>query len=193
MHPELTPGAARALGAAARWATHLGRSAIGPVDFFLGLINEEEGRPAFWLRTFGLSASSVRSHLLGPDAAPLPASLAATVNPHQEALAGQLLQAGRLLALQLEGEAVVSTEHLLLALLQQDEPLRTLLDKAGFRAADLEAKLLGEQGPPLTLDEPLQLSDPTEQMDAARILDANANRAREGMRVLGWRDVPTDN
>src|SRR5262249_55429070 len=38
--------------------------------------------------------------------------------------------------------------------------------------------------PPLRLDEPLTLGDPTEQVDTARILDAGANRAREALRVL---------
>jgi thiamine-phosphate pyrophosphorylase len=37
---------------------------------------------------------------------------------------------------------------------------------------------------PLPLNAPLDLSDPVERMDAARILDASANRAREAARVL---------
>jgi thiamine-phosphate pyrophosphorylase len=184
MQIDMTPGAARALTAAARWATHLQRPALGGLELFLGLIDEEEGRPVFWLRAFGVAEDQLRRQLLGDAVPPLPESLQATRDPQTEPLIHQLLPAARLLALQVEGESTVSTEHLLLALLQQEEALRTQLSNLGFRAADLEAKLLGEQGPPLALEEPLQLSDATEQMDAARLLDANANRAREALRVL---------
>jgi thiamine-phosphate pyrophosphorylase len=38
--------------------------------------------------------------------------------------------------------------------------------------------------PPLRPDEPLRLVEPTEWIDTARILDAAANRAREGLRVV---------
>jgi thiamine-phosphate pyrophosphorylase len=38
--------------------------------------------------------------------------------------------------------------------------------------------------PPLPLDHPLDLSDPSDRVNAARIVDANANRAREAVRVL---------
>ena len=36
----------------------------------------------------------------------------------------------------------------------------------------------------IPLDEPLDLRDPTEHVSAARVVDANANRAREALRVL---------
>src|SRR5262249_54285171 len=33
-------------------------------------------------------------------------------------------------------------------------------------------------------EEPLELAEPTERIDAARVIDASANRAREGLRVV---------
>src|SRR5262249_61852349 len=54
----------------------------------------------------------------------------------------------------------------------------------GLALDRLEAQVLALYGPPLDLDEPLDLSGPTEQIDVARILDAGANRAREALRVL---------
>jgi thiamine-phosphate pyrophosphorylase len=84
----------------------------------------------------------------------------------------------------LSGEATVASEAVLLALLRTDPELRRYLEPLGLRLARLEADVLARQTPPLALDEPLKLGDLTEQVDLARVLDAAANRAREGLRVV---------
>ena len=183
MHPEMTPGAIRALQAAARWATWLQGGQIGPRELFLGLIDEEEGRPAFWLNQFGVKTADLRTRLASVGE-PLPPEVESPLDPFSQTLVHQLLPIARLVALQAEGGSTVSTEHLLLAVLQQDEELRTLVESGGFQTAALEEQLLGVQGAPLYLEEPLRLSEPTELMEAARVLDANANRAREALRVV---------
>ena len=80
-------------------------------------------------------------------------------------------------------EGTIATDHVLLALLTVHESLRKELADFGFDFAKLEAGIVGTS-PPLVLDEPLLLHEPTEEIDTARILDASANRAREALRVL---------
>src|SRR5205085_4810234 len=77
-----------------------------------------------------------------------------------------------------------TTDHLLLALLEGDTDLRAELAAAGLHVAGVEHELRGDQTAPLALDEPVDWSEFGESFDAARILDANANRAREALRVL---------
>src|SRR5205807_527282 len=62
--------------------------------------------------------------------------------------------------------------------------LRRRLEGLGLDFERLEGQFAAEKAPPLTLDEPLCLSDPVEEIDTARILDAGANRAREALRVI---------
>jgi thiamine-phosphate pyrophosphorylase len=78
----------------------------------------------------------------------------------------------------------VSSELVLLALLRADAGLRERLAAQGLDFARLETGILASHGPPLRLDEPLDLAGWTEQIDAARIMDASSNRAREALRVL---------
>ncbi len=82
------------------------------------------------------------------------------------------------------GESTVVSEALLLALLRTDETLAAELESFGLRLADLEASILSRRPPPPQIEEPLHLGDVTEHVDTARILDACANRAREGLRVV---------
>jgi thiamine-phosphate pyrophosphorylase len=78
----------------------------------------------------------------------------------------------------------VDSGQLLAALVAIDAELRRQLEPLGVSVARLEAELPDSAETPVPLDEPLHLAEPTEQIDAARILDANANRAREALRVI---------
>ena len=75
----------------------------------------------------------------------------------------------------------MASEHLLIAVLQHDAELRERLQALGLNLDQLEQRL---RPAPIALDEPLSLLEPTEQIDTARILDANANRAREALRTI---------
>src|SRR5262249_26797969 len=69
------------------------------------------------------------------------------------------------------------------ALLQHDSELRRRLETFGLNASRLE--LEGDpQAPVMPLEDSLQLHDAAEQIDVARIVDVNANRAREALRVV---------
>jgi thiamine-phosphate pyrophosphorylase len=94
------------------------------------------------------------------------------------------------LARSIDRSRLVGTEHLLAGLLDDTGQPETLglpsdLDLAGLRARLVEAEV--PDLAPIPLDgeiPPLELSEPSQAVDLGRILDASANRAREGLRVV---------
>ncbi len=180
MHEPYTPAAARALEAAAGWARRHGAAAVEPVHLLEALLEEEEGRPAALLAGAGLPAADALRALTADAAPPV---VDAPPLPRSD-LADEVIRGARGLAHETFGERTVATEHLLLALFHQDEALRRSLEGLGLSFRALEDAILAMRGPPLQLDEPLQLHETTDQVDVARILDAAANRAREALRVV---------
>jgi thiamine-phosphate pyrophosphorylase len=181
MLPEMTPAVARALEAARHWAARTGSSDVQPLHVFLGLTDEEEGRAVVLLTAAGLDVTSVRGVLTGGGVAGPPAPDIG-LNLHSSVV--HILTEARLLASDLSGERIVGSEALVLTLVRADAELRQSLQSHGLDVTRLEAKLDELRGPALQLDEPLQLQGPTDLIDAARVLDANANRAREALRVI---------
>jgi thiamine-phosphate pyrophosphorylase len=174
-----TEAAARALEASQLWARRSRAQAVQPTHLILALLDEEEGRPALLLEQAGLSAVAVRQHLA-------PAAGEDTGGkrlPHDPALE-RVLGAARQLARTAAADRTVSSDQLLLALFQHDADVRRQLVSLGLNASNLEDELLALQAPALTLDEPLNLGEVGESFDAARVLDADANRAREALRVV---------
>jgi thiamine-phosphate pyrophosphorylase len=179
--PELTPAAARALQSAQNWAMRHGAADVQPRHLLAGLVEEEEGRPAMLLAAAGLDGHALRRHLeAGVSAQAQPAEAPLPLHP----LAHEALGEARGLAVELSGERAVPTEALLLAILRVDRELLATLAGLGLDHARLERDLPAPHGEPLTLDEPLELAEATDQVDTRRILDANANRAREALRVI---------
>jgi thiamine-phosphate pyrophosphorylase len=180
MLPEMTPAVDRALEAARSWAARLGQADIQPLHLLGGLLEEEEGRAASLLAAAGLDVAAWRRAMTPaarPDAS-LPLPLLAL-----DAASRQALGEARELAGSLSSDRGISSECLLVPLLRADQTLRRSLEEHGLAVARLEAALAALAGPPLELDEPLQLAEPTERIDTARALDASANRAREALRV----------
>ncbi len=173
MSPEVTPAVTRALAAARTWADQLGHPAVNSFHLLLGLLEDEEGKPRLLFEEQNVPLTEARERLLEQ------ASPAVHGAPAQD-----LILAARRLAAELAGENVVSTEHLLLALLQADRLSRQAAEGLGFSLERLETRLRVLDATPIALDEPLALGEPTEQIDVARILDANANRAREALRSI---------
>jgi thiamine-phosphate pyrophosphorylase len=182
MRVEPTPAVIRALQTAQEWATFLDAREVQLAHLLLGLVQEEEGRPALLLAGAGLERSRIHN-LLAAGQAASPPPLPETTQPQGSAL-DDLLRDARRLARHEFGDTTVTSEHLLLALLRADDALRESLEGQGLSFARLEATMLAAQGPPLELDEPLHLDKPADQIDTARILDAAANRAREALRVV---------
>jgi thiamine-phosphate pyrophosphorylase len=178
MLPELTPAVARALEAAQLQAAGLGLAEVLPLHILHGLLAEEEGRAWSLAMDAGLDMAALRAGIVPSER---PAELPSLpLHPR----ARSALFAARRLALESSGDATIVSEALLLALLRADEPLAAELESLGLRMTDMEASILSARPSPPQMEEPLQLSETTERMDAARVLDACANRAREGLRVV---------
>ncbi|HTU23171.1 MAG TPA: Clp protease N-terminal domain-containing protein, partial [Gemmataceae bacterium] len=180
MLPELTPAVARVLELAQLHAWRLGLSEVLPIYLLHALLAEEEGRAYSLAVAAGLDAVAFRASHALPDSPPpaQPPSLPL----HPRALSAFFT--ARELAREVSGESTVASESLLLALFRTDETLQGELASFGLSLADLEESILSQRQPSLQLEEPLRLDDVTERMESARILDACANRAREGLRVI---------
>lgn len=178
MESELTPALARALEAAQRLARHTGAAQVAPLHLLWGLLEEEEGRAHSLLSGSGLRLQDfARPVTMDP-----PGSGPAVPTPESPELQAVLDQA-RHLQSALTADRTLATESVLLALVTGQPEIRNRLEALGLRTNELEAAVLST-GPPLQLDEPLRLTESAEETDSARILDANANRCREALRVI---------
>jgi thiamine-phosphate pyrophosphorylase len=177
MADEWTPAVSRAIAAAQAWAQGAGAESVDPLLLLHGLLVEEEGRPATLATKAGLDWSAYRQ------AAPVPTvETPSTTAAPLGRTATKALDRARQLAYDLAGEAVVDSEALFRSLLDTADEVVTFLSSLGMQVEKLEAP------PPLPTIEapPLHAAvrlDDTERIDLARILDASANRAREGLRV----------
>jgi thiamine-phosphate pyrophosphorylase len=174
---EYTPALTFALQRAAGYARRAGATAIAPLHLLLGLLAEEEGQPATLLAAAGVCRDALRTELgliEGAPAETLPI-------PQQPDTRGILSRARELAALH-SVEGTLSTDQVLVALVEQNDLVRERLCGLGLDAAQLLRHL--DPQPPLVLDEPLDSQPPAEEVDAGRVVDAAANRAREALRVL---------
>ncbi len=182
MLPEMTPAVERTLAAAQIDAQTLGAAEMLPIHLLRGLLEEDEGRAACLLRAAGLDPGTARECLAAllqrkesvVSRLPLPLDAATTA----------VLLAAREVARTLTLESIIASESLLLALLREETSLRVALVARGLAFDRLEAGLLAQQVAPPDLDEALALPAATERIDAHRVLDAAANRAREALRVV---------
>jgi thiamine-phosphate pyrophosphorylase len=165
-------------------AKRAGLEEPGARHLLLALLHEEEGRAAVALRQQGVSPDSVRTSLGVPE--PVEFDLTTVTGDRGRLSLGfeRVLANARSLALELAVETTVSSEHVLVALLQHEPELARALEPVGLDLAKLKDLLRKPQSEPLILVEPLELVEASEQIDLARVLDANANRAREGLRVV---------
>jgi thiamine-phosphate pyrophosphorylase len=182
MRSEHTPAVIRALENAQEWAGRLGETETLPAHLLLGLLDEEEGRPALLLARAGVERARVHE-LLAPVLTAQPSGVPNIPVPQGERVE-EILRSAAIFSHEVFAERTVTSERVLLTLLRGEKDLRRSLEQLGLCFNRLEAEILAGQSPPLALDEPLELQDPTEDFDTNRILDANANRAREALRVV---------
>jgi thiamine-phosphate pyrophosphorylase len=180
--PEMSPAVERAVQAAHGLAYRERSRDTRPIHILAALLQEEEGKAAILLSEAGLAREALLTHL-GLSESELSE---VQVGAQAAAISQTLLVAfrgARSLAVDLTGERSIASEHLLLAILEADSSLAQMLIDLGLRKEMLERAIRGDLDIPLAVEE-LDLRDPTDWTDAARILDANANRAREGLRVV---------
>jgi thiamine-phosphate pyrophosphorylase len=190
MHDSFTAGALRALARARARARDRGASSVEPIDLLAALADEEESRASKLLSEFGfdpvrlcraLGVSEVSQTEEVPDATvpPLPQSFAVRSVLNDASVRAHALDLSRL----------IGTEHLLAGLLAVPGPVSALLADAGLEVSRLieRATQTTTEAPPIAMAAdipPLELSAPGEGVDLGRILDASANRAGEGLRVV---------
>jgi thiamine-phosphate pyrophosphorylase len=174
MLASFTPAVETALRNAGALASSEGGAEVQPVHLLHGLLCETEGRAAHALAAAGMTGAFPPGPPVQEEAETLPLGQAVQ----------EILGEARELARDLSDDHNVTTDLVLYALLHQDRALRATLEERGLDFARLEAGLLAGRKTPLALDEPLHLADMAERVDAARVLDAAANRAREALRVV---------
>jgi thiamine-phosphate pyrophosphorylase len=177
MLPEVTPAVARAFAAAAGHAFAAGQLAVNAHHVFYGLLAEEEGRAFLVAVAAGLDIDRYRSTI--PVTAEVPAGTSIPLGP----TARIALTTARRLARENAGEDDIPSDTLLLALLRSDEVLNATATALGLQADRLEAIVLPASAAAVELHEPLDLARAGPDASLARLLDAAANRAREGLRV----------
>ncbi len=180
MKLDLTPAVERALQYASRLARASGTTSVEPAHWLHGLLAEEEGRPAVLAVDAGLDWDAYGRER----PAPPPEDEANSSLPFTRAARVALSEASAWAKMQLSGEAVVSGDLLLIALLHADDSLCEQLQAMGLRLDSLVAAVRPEPGPPIEVEQDRPTFGATEQIDVFRILDACANRAREGLRVV---------
>lgn len=173
----LSPGVERARETARRLAAGSGSDAVRLTDWLLGLTEEEEGKPAQLLARVGVDPARLRAALTSrPDWAHPPAPDDA-----------RLFAAARERATAHGGDVTLTTEFVMLAVLAADAGFRDQLRGVGVRPEAIEALLVPAHYAAVPRDDPgptFTVTEPTDQVDAARVLDASLNRAREALRVL---------
>lgn len=115
--------------------------------------------------------------------------LAEPENGLESAPASAVLNVARRYAREHFADRIITSELLVLALVETDPQLAADWERLGFSRLGLEEKALGESIQPVPLVQPCLPSEtqrPTSigNSHAYRILDANLNRAREAVRVI---------
>jgi thiamine-phosphate pyrophosphorylase len=177
MAHELSPAVERAADAARESARRHGAAQPRLTDWLLGLLADDEGKPAILLIRTGADPAVVRAALTArEDWAHPPAPPAAA-----------LFVTGREKAVALRADPTLTTEFVLLAVLEADPLFRDQLAALGVSVPALEAMLSAGYHAPAADVGPgpsFSVTEPTELADAGRVVDANLNRAREALRVL---------
>jgi thiamine-phosphate pyrophosphorylase len=202
-----TAAAERALIYASRWSARADCDELEAASLVLGLLAEPECRAATILARHGIDLAAVRHQwpkLSPSEGRPAPKTVRRLLLSREVDVSLQLARQ-RLIALLRPLE--LATEHLLLGLAAADHEVAVWLRHRGLDPDHLEAEiyeLYGYHPVPVCLDEPHEqemaapsqaaplaelpaVAEPVrcdEPTAAIRILDAAANRAREGLRVI---------
>lgn len=180
MH-QMSPGVERALAGARGWADRLKSATLRLAHYTLALFDEDEGRPALLLERLGLSLPEIREKLSAYGHSP---------DAPDEAV---LFTSAREWSIDHRNDPAFLTDAFLVAILRANPVFERETATFGLDVTKLESLLIGnsapvpESAPPPEPAEPLAVltgPDATGEMDAARVLDVNFNRAREAARVL---------
>lgn len=184
---SLTPGAMRALDGAGRIAWAAGAASAEPAHL-LWALSLEETRASELLGQCGINGEAIGSRFprtpnaddsLAPPPVPIPLSTQLS----------DVVREARELAEQLGAEDAAGTEHLLSALAVVDATIADFFLQFGLNAPGMRERLSNQvltAAKPIDPEFELRWQPPTDtdRIDVLRTLDAAANRAREGLRVV---------
>ncbi len=189
MFESFTASALRALRRAEGRARARSADSVELIDLAAALADESESRAAALLLEFGLTPEQLLEALgfaiEAPEAEGTDSERSVPIATATRAALGDASSRAKAY----DRTQSVGTEHLLASLLAAEETIARQLTDAGLAVAELlrtfDEVAVAESAPiPLASEIPgLELVDPTQAVDLARILDASANRAREGLRV----------
>lgn len=187
MEPFVTPGVHRVWRLASDVARQRQSEQVEPEHLLWALVIDES-RAAEILFAHRVSQQRLQELLPPqPEGAALSAETAEPALQRSDVLEMVFAEARRLAA-GAGRNTEVGTEHLLCGLATVESPVQQLLLDHGLQPenADHSSGQGGISNEPLTADLQLSLSGPPvgENTDLYRVLDAAANRAREGLRVL---------
>jgi thiamine-phosphate pyrophosphorylase len=171
MREHCSPAVLRAVEAAAGQAFEGAAIKVAAANLLMALIEDEDGRATVLLARHGVNRDLLWEYLAGASSI-------------LDVAIDRILADAGALTREHGGEGAITSEFLLLALLRSETGLSRVLKDHGLNLPGLEREILGEKRPPLPINEPLQFDVPSEKIAAGRILDANANRAREALRLL---------
>ena len=188
----LTEGARRSLQQAARLAETEGARQTGPIHL-LAALSADQSRASEILTAHGLSTAGLYE-TLGCGLPTLQDREAGQTEPTEplpplSQSLQNVVEAARQHVALLGRHAQVGTEHLLLGLASVESPAFTILQEHGLDRQMLCERIDASSGfshGPLAVDVRIEPSgeSETDRADVSRVLDAAANRAREGLRVV---------
>lgn len=192
---DFTPAAERALEAAAAWSACSDDAELRLPEVLLGLLAEPECRSALLLAQCDVDPQAV--HRKFPQLAPATRAPSERLQRFSPELTASLETAEHLLS-EYPRPLTLATEHILLGLVARPGEVADWLAACGLTADALEQevhRIAGHRPGPLPLDDddtpagrPLESESasapPGEELATLRILDAAANRASEGLRVI---------
>jgi thiamine-phosphate pyrophosphorylase len=181
MH-QTSPGVERAVAGAHGWATRLGTTAVCLGHYVLALLDEDEGRPAALVERLGLEVGTLRDQL----------RLAATPLAPD---VSDLFNRARDWSIRHRHDPEFLTDAFLIAVVGADVNFRAQAATFGIGPEALERILVPPAPNSVTPDAPaweppdpsppgFVVTDVLGEVEAARVLDASFNRAREAARVL---------
>jgi thiamine-phosphate pyrophosphorylase len=190
MRESITAGAQRVLEGASARARSRGSAVVESIDLLAALVDESESRASTILAEFGLESERLFAILGVPvDFEPEADSPSVSDPTHSDELRETIREA-TLKARASDRSGIAGTEHLLAAVIEIAPLISTVLVQSGLEIEAIRSRLaesieIESSSIPLPADfSRLELADPTETVDLARILDASANRAQEGLRVV---------
>ena len=188
-NPRNTPGVERILKLARKLASQSSAPDVEPLNLLWALVLEES-RGSEILHQHGLTPEKLPAQWTSQSEteSKAPSDSESSEIPLSDAL-NQVLKTAEIQAGRQGRYAELGSEHLLMGLATVSSPAADTLQTHGLTAEKLQSVLDEAEGhpdTPLAVDFQLAEQKPTatDEADLFRILDAAANRVREGVRVL---------